>query len=204
MTDYKPDSPPLDVDKTLSEYIHRELIRISDSLQYEVESRLSLLERLIVELVVAGYSGMRLTTAVPSFTIPSTGWAELPYDTLSFSDQRGIISQPLTNDFVVTQAGKWLFNLTFNLEGHNSSNQGQNFQLRLYDENDNVGFGGLTIGVGRNTEDTLVSISSIFDILEEDEGHTFHVEVGQGSIAFTGNLNINNISMSFQSELGVL
>ena len=66
---------------------------------------------------------------------------------------------------------------------------------------------GVVIGIGRNTEDSLVSVSAIFDITQADvdNAYSFHNEVGNADVNIIGgDLTANAIQAVFVGELGSL
>ena len=199
------EQPPFETEEMLREYMARQF----RAGKYEDESltdRVVLLEKIIVELVPAGYGG-GVQEADIAFTIPTVTYVTLPFDTLSPTVERGVTFNLPANTFTFTARGVWLLTVNLNIEGHNSSNSGRNFEVRLFNVTDSIGSAGIVIGVGRNQEDTFVSLSLMIEISQADvdDADVFRVEVGNADTAITGGTLIAAaVQVSHVSELGAL
>ena len=166
-------------------------------------ARIDTLEKIIVQLVPAGYGGMALDT--PVLYDIRLAFTTLPYDSVNPSVERGVTMIPASDEFTVNIAGVWQLMVVLNLVGHNSLNQGRAFDIRLFNVTTAAAAGGLTVGIGRNTEDTLISITALFEVPETAVGNIFRMEVGNAVTAITGgSLDVNDVQFVFVSELGSL
>ncbi len=201
MAYYSESVPEGDYDRR---YHDQEQRKMSDSSIY-TDQRLATLEAAIIQLDVAGYGGMDLATPV-AFDI-TAGYSTVPFDALSPAVPRGVTFDLVNNTFTMTQAGVWQFIYNMNLSGHNSTNGGRNFNLRLW----NVTLGQLVSkelsqGIGRNETYTLVSVSTLIEVpqIAVDDSHVYRIEVGGADAVTGGTLTIDIAQFVYESELGIL
>jgi len=164
------------------------------------------LNRIIVELVPAGYGGGR-QIAPFAFTIPTVTYNPLRFDTLSPSTERGVIFNTALNEIEFTEKGVWTLMVFFSLQGHNSDNGGRVFTIRAYNVTQSIAGNGVVVGVGRNVQDTFVSISYLIEITQAniDNNDNFRVEIGNADTAIiNGTIVAAGIQTTHASELGLL
>jgi len=182
----------------------QELKKMSDSSVY-VDERLDTLEKAIVELVPSGYGGMSLDPS-QSFDIVAA-YTTVPFNTDNPLASRGLTIN-LTNDTVTfTTPGVWLFTFLFNIAGHNSSNGGRNYNIRIWNVTLGQVFGkSVQEGIGRNETYTVASFGVQVEVsqISVDDSHEYTIEVGGGDSATGGTLNLAIAQFSFVSELGLL
>ncbi len=204
----QPDSHPILAITDLQDTLNSLNISIGslETRMTSAESRLDTVETLIIELTVSGYGGAIQDTDV-ALTIPTVTYNTLPVDTPQPLVQRGVSFNLGTEQFTFTQTGVWTAMIFFSLAGHNSSNGGRVFTMRLRNVTQGTFGDGVVIGVGRNVEDTFASVSYLFDITQAnvDNGDSFLVEVGNADTAITGGtLVAGGIQVTLNSELGSL
>jgi len=185
-------------------YLNQELRKISDG-SVDTDERLDTLETNIIELVPSGYGGMSLDTPV-LFDIVAA-FTTVPFDANNPAASRGITFNLTNNTYSFTAKGVWQVIFNFALEGHNSSNAGRNFGLRIFNVTTaTVASKVVQQGIGRNETYTLVSLSFLVEITQAtvDAGESFRFEVGGGDLANGGTLNLALGQFTHASELGLL
>jgi len=192
---YYPDSVPEgDFDRR---YLDQELKKMSDASE-RVDELLSI-------LVPSGYGGMSLATPV-LFDIVAA-FTTVPFDSSNPAASRGITFNLTNNTYTFTEKGVWQLMFNFALEGHNSSNGGRNFGLRIFNVTTATP-ASVTVqqGIGRNETYSLVSLSLLTEITQAsvDAGEAFRFEVGGADSATGGTLNLALGQFSHVSELGLL
>jgi hypothetical protein len=141
--------------------------------------------RLLVEnLVYAGYGGLR-ELGPTAFDVPALIYSTVPFSTVAVTTPKEVTQDPATNSLSVAKGGVWLLVVSGTLAGHDSSNQGRTFNLRLWNATESVGGSPIPIGVGRNVEDTNFSVTVLVELLDTDIGDIYQLELG-GVDAITG------------------
>jgi len=187
---------PVPEDKQdLRRFIDAELKSISDDLAYK-EERLR-------ELTVAGYGGM-IQDADILYDI-TAAYATLPFDTQSPVAQRGVVINLANDSISFNRAGVWRLSYGFSLAGHDSVNAGRVVNFRFYD----VTVGAprpfiLSLGIGRNVEDTTISGSRLIEITEDIVGNELRIELGGGDSVIGGTLIAADYQVNHLGELGEL
>jgi len=164
------------------------------------------LNRVIIELVPAGYGGGRQIANV-ALDIPSGSFNTLPFDTLSPATQRGVTFDTASNTLSFSTAGVWTVMINMSIQNHNSNNGGRVFTVRPFNITQAITGDGFVVGVGRNVQDTFVSISFLAEISQAnvDNNDSFRIEVGNADTAITGGtLVASGIQTTHSSELGLL
>jgi len=184
---------------------HNNIQNIGTDTHDQLEARLDLLESTIIELVPSGYGGMSVDPP-QSFDIVGA-YTTVPFNTNNPLASRGLTIN-LTNDTVTfTTPGVWLFTFLFNIAGHNSSNGGRNYNIRIWNVTLGQVFGkSVQEGIGRNETYTVASFSVQVEVsqISVDDSHEYRIEVGGGDSATGGTLNLAIAQFSFVSELGLL
>ncbi len=173
----------------------------ADGINYLL-GRIDLLESLIVEMVISAYGSVIQEATISNFNI-GAGWTTLPFDTLTTSP-RGISFNTTNNTFQFENAGAWRISTGFNLSGHNSSNQGRTTNIRLWNVADSAEAGRISIGIGRNVEDTQINVSNIWNITEDNLNEEYRFEVGGGSSVTGGDLTNHSIAANYLDRLSSL
>lgn len=201
------EQPPYTFKDIETEYLDRQF-RLARNEDQGMESRIRILEQLIVNLVPSGYGGGFQNGDILLYDIPATGYNIVPFDSVEPTVSRGVTFDSVTNTFVFEESGIWTFFLNLNIEGHDSSNAGRNFELVLYNLTDDVNAGsGVVVGVGRNQEDTFLSVAVMQEVSKTaiDDSIQFQFRVGNASVAIVGGTLIGAaIQVSYNSPLGVL
>lgn len=133
---------------------------------------------------VAAYGGLNRSAPV-AFDV-TTGWTTLPLDTGLLATPRGIVQIPGSNAIQYSYSGVYKLDIGGIIQGHDSSNSGRTFFLRLYNNTEGAPISqDLAIGVGRNTEDTDFSFGTLAEVEAAALGDDIIVQIGNGD-AITG------------------
>jgi len=164
------------------------------------------LNRVIIELVPAGYGGGK-QVANFALDIPTVTFNTLPFDTLAPVTQRGVTFDTVSDTFTFESAGVWTIMFNMSIQGHNSNNGGRVFTIRAFNVTQSTAGDGVVVGVGRNVTDTFVSMSFLAEISQAnvDDNDSFRIEVGNADTAINGGtLVAGGIQTTHSSELGLL
>ncbi len=152
-----------------------------------IESRLDLLETIILDLVPAAYGGMTLASPPVAGSIPTVGFAAITqYDTVDITG-RGCTFNATNGTVSINTnvTGVWQFSFEFALS-HDESNQGRDFEFRFFNVTDGTQEGNaIYIPVGRNQPGTTWGITFLANILSADAGKEFRGELGNASAAIS-------------------
>ena len=167
-----------------------------------LESRLDLLETLIVALKVAGNGAMSLRTPEAGADITGTFQAIDHYDTV---DIPGVLCTLDEDAGTITfdNAGIWLILFSINIS-HNESNSGRETNIRLFEVTDSIAGQTEPIAIARNQPGTNYSASILVDIASSNVGDTFRCESGGGDTLTTVNWNSVSFDASYMGALGGL
>lgn len=164
-------------------------------------------DTLNLEVVASLYGWAEQETDIP-FDIPALSYVTLPLELqfpVSPLAPRGVTFDLGNDTFAVDLPGPWLLGTDFNIEGHDSSNQARTFFGRVYDVTaDSPLSAGVTIGIGRNTEDTYINSVFPIQITPGKEGNALRVELGGGSAVLGGDLINGGVWLMYMGELGSL
>jgi len=165
-----------------------------------LEERVDLLEALIVELQPAGYAAASLGTGGEADTDIGAGWNPLDMIDTSTISPRGVEIFPSGDGtFRMTNDGIWQIALSLSF-AHNSSNGGRTTNIRMYNITQGFGPTGVPIGIGRNVEDTLATLSIMLDVTNTADH--FRFEIGGGDSLTTVVWYALQVSFTRQGTLG--
>ncbi len=132
---------------------------------------------------ISGLGGMYLAAPTLIGQDITAIWQPLTmFDTVA-ATERGILSDATADTFVFSYPGIWDLSLNVNIS-HPSLPSARTFGIRTFNVTDAIAGGGLVVGIGRNSEATIVSTTLRFRASEADMGKTFRIEIG-GSDAVT-------------------
>ena len=129
---------------------------------------------------ISGLGGMSLSAPTLTGQDITAAWAPLSVFDSVAATERGVLSNATTDTFQFQYPGTWDLALNMSIS-HDSSQQGRTFQLRTFNVTEGVGTTGIIVGVGRNSEATLVNVKARFPVTTADVGDTFRIEIGNGS-----------------------
>jgi hypothetical protein len=136
----------------------------------------------ISTFAVAAYGGMELAAPlVPLWDLDGT-WQTLDF----FNEQviaapRGITVSLANNSMTFAYPGVYVLSLTGSFEHDNAPSTGRTTGLRTWNFTDGVpGQGTLAIGVGRGSEVTALSVTSLTEITEGEVGKEIQLQMGGG------------------------
>lgn len=128
---------------------------------------------------ISGLGGMYLPSPTLLGQDITALWEPLTMFETAATTERGIVSNPSADTFVFSYPGLWDLSLNINIS-HASLPQARTFGLRTFNVTDAAVGGGLVVGIGRNSEATIVSTTLRFRVLQSDLGKSFEFQIGGG------------------------
>ena len=163
---------------------------------------------LLQSFQIAGYFGGTLNTPIANFDILAGGYELLPFDTIfptaPYSPEGGVVDPGVNKAFYVTAPGIWQLSMSFDLQGHDSSNSGRTIFVEFYNVQSSSVVGRVAIGIGRDQQDTFFSYTGLIQINEADLYQWIEIQVGGGNEVTGGTLVVSQFFFTYQSELGPL
>ena len=132
-------------------------------------------------LAYAAYGGLYRSDVAPQGPLAiGAGWTTVEFDASTVATPRGMTVDVANNTFAITLAGVYSLNFSIGLE-HDESQQGREFNWRVWDTVDADQLFVRTIGTGRNQAVTTYAKHIQFELAEADVGHPLRIDVGGGS-----------------------
>ena len=171
--EYFPSPPPA---SEMAEYTHRELLDImlkARSMFEDLDRRVTQIESILPELVVAGYGGMFTDEDILLTDIPLT-WTDITnYDTNSFATNRGVVNNITTGTTQINIEGVWQMNFVLFFT-HNEENGSREFELRIMNKTTGIPTTlQFEVGVARNQTASNISVPFLVDIAPDMVGDEF-------------------------------
>jgi hypothetical protein len=147
------EQPPYDVDSKLSEYLVRQLNKITNDI-------LSLIGRVLF-LENKAYGGMRKTSLQNIGTL-GTAWVNIiNYTTTTFDFNKGVNVNLANGTISPTVAGDYNLVLNFEFTCTVGNNQSEQFNIQLYNLTDLVALPTTTISVWQGANQNGASINAV-------------------------------------------
>lgn len=171
--DQFPDVPVRDKNPVEAERKHAIAINRLRSSLASVEDRVTLIESILPELVVAGYGGMFTDEDILLTDIPPT-WTDITnYDTNSFATNRGVVNNITTGTTQINVEGVWQMNFVLFFT-HNEENGSREFELRVMNKTTGIPTTlQFEVGVARNQTASNIGIPFLVEIASDQVGDEF-------------------------------
>ena len=145
-----------------------------------------------------GYGGVRndAPSALPDI---GAGWTTMLADTAVLGSPRAVTQDGASNAIGLDRAGVWNIAVFFSLT-HNEAQASRDTQVRLFNIDAGLPSIGTRIGIGRNTDTTVFSITLMVEISELEAGDRWRVEIGGGDALTAVTQNSGRLSANVVSE----
>lgn len=174
-----------------------ELNRRVASLSEHVLERIEAIERALPLFSFAAYASASTTPGTPLPDL-GLGWETIPLDTAGAV--RAITINLGNDSFAFQYDGVYQITLSGSLN-HNNLNAGRTVNIRLF--NVTLGTplpGAFPIGISRNVEDTVITISLLAEITDAEKGQEMRIEIGGGDAVSLVSISTMNVAIANVSE----
>lgn len=148
----------------------------------------ALAEVVFSNVVAIGHGGVDLGTPV-AFEV-GAGYAVIPYDQEKLSNPVNVVQDAANNGLRFQAPGLWKVDILVNLTGHDEAQGGRVTNLEIYDATQGAEIEVVQIGIGRNVADTFVTVTAMFEVLDDVVNDLIQVRMGGGDVVSGGTLSI--------------